>query len=356
MKRSSVMAGSISRRARKTVTLTEGELVKERFLGNSSGLPLVIEPAVADLSLIEWAAEHRTDLQSKLTRYAGILFRGFNVRSVAEFQDFITQSCGEALEYTERSSPRSKVGGRIYTSTDQPQDQRIYLHNEQSYNLVFPNRIAFHCVTAPAQGGVTPIADSRAVLRRLDPAVVQTFRDRGYRYVRNFNGRFGLTWQEAFQTSDRRQLEGYCERSQIEYQWLPEGRLRTAQVRPALARHPLSGELTWFNHITFFHLSTLEASIREALLSGFAQEDLPNNTYYGDGADIEPAVLDELRAAYAAETVEFPWQQGDILMLDNMLAAHGRAAFSGPRKIVVAMAVPIAWRDVTARTETPNSN
>jgi hypothetical protein len=31
---------------------------------------------------------------------------------------------------------------------------------------------------------------------------------------------------------------------------------------------------------------------------------------------------------------------GDILMVDNMLVAHGREPFSGPRKILVAMAEP----------------
>jgi hypothetical protein len=35
--------------------------------------------------------------------------------------------------------------------------------------------------------------------------------------------------------------------------------------------------------------------------------------------------------------VSFPWQRGDILMLDNILAAHGRAPYEGPRKILVGM-------------------
>jgi alpha-ketoglutarate-dependent taurine dioxygenase len=34
----------------------------------------------------------------------------------------------------------------------------------------------------------------------------------------------------------------------------------------------------------------------------------------------------------------FPWRTGDVLMLDNMLTAHARDPFEGPRKVVVAMA------------------
>jgi alpha-ketoglutarate-dependent taurine dioxygenase len=36
--------------------------------------------------------------------------------------------------------------------------------------------------------------------------------------------------------------------------------------------------------------------------------------------------------------VPVPWQAGDILVVDNMLACHGRMPFSGPRKILLAMA------------------
>jgi hypothetical protein len=33
-------------------------------------------------------------------------------------------------------------------------------------------------------------------------------------------------------------------------------------------------------------------------------------------------------------------------MLDNMLAAHGRPPFSGPREILVGMAEPVSWEQV----------
>ena len=78
--------------------------------------------------------------------------------------------------------------------------------------------------------------------------------------------------------------------------------------------------------------------------SQFTEEDLPNNTYYGDGSPIEPSVLDEIRDAYLKETVVFPWLKGDLLMLDNMLVAHGRAPFTEPRKILVGMADPYSNR------------
>ncbi len=108
----------------------------------------------------------------------------------------------------------------------------------------------------------------------------------------------------------------------------------------------MTGESVWFNHATFFHVSTLEASTRDALLAEFKEEDLPNNTYYGDGSQIEPQVLDELRDAYRQELVLFPWQQGDLLMIDNMLTAHSRTPYVGERNILVAMSTPYSRSDI----------
>ena len=77
------------------------------------------------------------------------------------------------------------------------------------------------------------------------------------------------------------------------------------------------------------------------MCSSDLEEDLPNNTYYGDGSAIEPWVLDHLREAYMNETVSFTWHKGDVIILDNMLTAHSRLSFVGPRKVLFAMAEPI---------------
>jgi alpha-ketoglutarate-dependent taurine dioxygenase len=144
----------------------------------------------------------------------------------------------------------------------------------------------------------------------------------------------------VFQTTDKTAVEAYCRQNQIEFKWKGQDWLCTSQVRPVTAIHPKSGEVVWFNHATFFHVTTLNSELSETLLSDLNEDDLPNNTYYGDGSPIEPAVMDHLRAAYIQETVTFSWQCGDILLLDNMLTAHSRSSFVGPRKVVVAMADP----------------
>ena len=132
-------------------------------------------------------------------------------------------------------------------------------------------------------------------------------------------------------------MEDYCRSARVECIWKENGNLQTRQVRPAVRQHSKTGEWVWFNHIAFWHVSSLDPEVRKMFLSEFSLDDLAYNTYYGDGSSIDDEVVEEIREAYRQETVAFPWQDGDVLMMDNMLVAHGRHPFTGPRKILVAM-------------------
>ncbi|HKP12715.1 MAG TPA: TauD/TfdA family dioxygenase, partial [Blastocatellia bacterium] len=335
-------AGKSATAAPRAASVSPEEFVKVESPEPGRTLPLVIQPAFAGVDLAGWAADNRAMIDTNLLKHGAILFRNFGVKTAAEFGQFMRAIAGEILQYKERSSPRHEVADRIYTSTDYPAEQSIFPHNENSYAQVFPLRLGFFCETPARQGGETPIGDCRGVFRRLGPDIRERFIEKGWMYVRNFGDGFGLGWEEVFQTRDRAVVEQHCRQSGIEFEWKSGNRLRTRQVRSAVVKHPRTGEAVWFNHAAFFHVSTLGPAIRKELMAAFEEEDLPNNTFYGDGSRIEPEVLDQIREAYRAEMVSFPWQKGDVMIIDNILAAHARAPFVGPRKILVAMAEPFA--------------
>jgi alpha-ketoglutarate-dependent taurine dioxygenase len=330
---------------RKAVSLSQDNLVRAEYLEAGKMLPLVIRPALDGVGLLAWAVANKEFIQEELHRHGAILFRGFGACSVADFEQFIRAVAGDMLEYVERSSPRHPVSGNIYTSTDYPADQDIFLHNENSYQRTWPLKIFFMCMTPARQGGQTPIADVRNVLRRIDPAVRERFREKRVMYARNFRDGLGLSWKAVFQTEDRSVVDDYCERNGIKTSWMPGNRLRTRQYGQAIIAHPKTGEEVWFNHAAFFHISTLDPAISDVLMEALGEDELPNNTYYGDGSPIEPDALENIRNAYREEMVIFPWQCGDILMLDNMLTAHGRTAYEGDRKILVGMGEPFSRTD-----------
>jgi alpha-ketoglutarate-dependent taurine dioxygenase len=327
--------GSVKRKA---VNISPEDLIKTEFLQPGNNFPLTIKPNVKGVDLQNWAKNNREFLKAELLKYGAILFRDFKVKSIEEFEQIIAAICGEAMEYRYRASPRTQVGGRIYTSTDYPAEQSIFPHNEHTYSPTFPLKIFFFCMSPAAQGGETPIGSCRKVFERIHPDIRDRFIQKKVMYMRNFGDGFGLPWQTVFQTTDKTKVEEYCKTNGIEVEWKADNRLRTRQVGPAVLKHPQTGEIVWFNHATFFHVSTLESTIRDSLLTNLPEEDLPTNTYYGDGSAIEPSVLAELRAAYQQEMVTFTWEKGDVLMLDNMLSIHARQPFIPPRKILVGMA------------------
>jgi alpha-ketoglutarate-dependent taurine dioxygenase len=304
-------------------------------------------PAVASATaeagtraLRDWSIAHRAVIDRTLATTGGVLFRGFAVPDADTFRAFVTEMAPELLEYKERSTPRTEVGGRIYTSTEYPAHQHIALHNEFSYAYTWPLRIAFFALKPADEGGETPIADSRKVYASIAPDVRERFASRGVMYVRNYGTGVDLSWQDAFQTEDRAEVEAYCRRAPLEWEWLDGDRLRTKQIRPAVGRHPETGEMVWFNQAHLFHVSNLGVEGEASMRSVFADEDLPRNAYYGDGTSISAEDLAEVRRALDAATVFFPWQQGDVLLLDNMLIAHGRRPYRGARTILTALAQP----------------
>lgn len=303
--------------------------------------PRVLEPTRALPDPAVWAAAERDALERLSQRHGGLLLRGFAVPGPEGLEALVRALYGDTMAYVDRAAPRTRVCGRVYTATDYPRDLRVFLHNESSFAARWPLKIAFLCETPASEGGATPIADVRRVLERLDPELLRPFEQQGVLYVRNFGaGPFGLRWQVAFQTEDRTQLERWCRGAGIELEWRGEA-LRTRQRRPAVARHPETGERVWFNHAAALHVSTLEERRRRTLLKLMSEQDLPQNVYYGDGSPIAPEAMEAVRDAYRRETQFFDWRAGDVLLLDNMLMAHGREAYAGPRRLFVTMAAPV---------------
>jgi alpha-ketoglutarate-dependent taurine dioxygenase len=212
-------------------------------------------------------------------------------------------------------------------------------------------KIWFLCVQVPETGGETPIVDCRKVYRLLDPKIRERFAEKGLMYVRNYVEGLDVSWQSFFRTQDRAEVEEYCRAASVEFEWKNERDLRTSRICNAVSRHPRTGEEIFFNQIQLHHVSCLEPAVRESLRSVFGEADLPRNVYYGDGSAIEDSVVDAVREVYDRAAVNFSWRPGDVLMLDNMLTAHGRNPYTGARKVVVALGDMIYKEEVARASQ-----
>jgi alpha-ketoglutarate-dependent taurine dioxygenase len=323
---------------RKPFNLVQQQLIKTEFNDSHTSLPLIVKLSIEGVDLIDWAINNKNWIERNLLIHEGLLFRGFQIEHRDKFEDFIRAISGELLEYSYRSTPRTLVKGKIYTSTEYPAEQFIPLHNEMSYSLNWPLKIWFFCLKVAEQGGEIPIADSRKIFKKIDPKIRERLIEKKLMYVRNYGRGLDLEWENVFQTNNKSEVANYCDRANINFEWKDENRLKTRQVCQAIAIHPKTKEIVWFNQAHLFHVSSLQSKVRESLLSVYSPDDLPRNVFYGDGTPIEDSIIEEINQVYQQETVSFSWQEGDILMLDNMLVAHGRNPFIGARKVLVGMA------------------
>src|ERR1043165_5803982 len=321
-------------------------MFKTRLLYPQKSLPLLVEPeesspaARSIASLVESISVDRERVDSWLHRYGAVLFRGFAIDTVEDFDAAVRAVQPQLLDYIEGDSPRTKISGKIYTSTEYPETYQISLHNELSYAHRWPSKIFFYCAVPPTQGGETPIVDCRRVLQSLDPQLRERFSQKKVRYVSNLHGgdKMGKSWQDTFETSDKSQVEEYLSAGAIDFNWDAQNGLHTSQVRDAVVTHPVTGEQVWFNQVEQWHPSMLDQKNRRAMAAlGLKEEDLPHYASFGDGSPLDEAELSQIRTVMREQAVYFPWQKSDLLVLDNVLVAHGRNSFKGPRKILVAM-------------------
>ncbi|MGE7888620.1 TauD/TfdA family dioxygenase [Bacillus cereus] len=309
--------------------------IKEFDMGKD--LPLIVEPKKSSFNLAEWISNNRELINECLFEHGGLLFRGFNIQNSNEFNLVVNNYSTNLINYIERTTPRIQMSDNIYTSTEYPANQTITMHNELSYSIMSPEYIWFYCLIPPASGGETPIADVRKVYNRIPEETTNKFKEKGWMLVRNYGDGFGPSWQEAFNTNEKGEVEKYCQEHRIDFEWKTGDRLRTKQVRQAVRRHKETNEMIWFNHISFYHIANLPMELRELFLSEFGLDNIPFNTYYGDGSIIEDEVIEQINLAFEQEKIEFKWKRNDVLMLDNYLVAHARNPFQGERKILVAM-------------------
>jgi alpha-ketoglutarate-dependent taurine dioxygenase len=292
-----------------------------------------------------WAAEHRDALRAVVAEHGSVLVRGLGLRDADDVGAVFSRLAPGLMAEKEAFAPRRAYSESVYSSTKWPSNQPMCMHHELSYLLEPPGLMLFACLTAPTAGGATAVADSPTVLDALPPDLVQRFEQEGWVLTRTYSDDIGASFEEAFGTGDRAAVESYCRAHAIEFEWQPDGGLRTRQRRSAVVRHPVTGRRCWFNQIAFLNEWTLAPEVREYLVDVYGADGLPFNTRFGNGDPIGEDVVALLNEIYEANTAREAWQAGDLMLVDNVRTAHSREPFEGTREVLVAMADPVRLAD-----------
>ncbi len=319
-------------------------------------LPLVIKPkerAASFETFLELIRKSRDSIDKKILKYGGILFRGFPVNGADGFNAVIEAlGFGRSLNYIGGDSPRQKVKGKVYTSTSAPRSLKIPLHNEMSFVKNYPKHIYFYCDVPPQKGGETIIADARRIYRKVDPVIKKRFVEKRLRYISNFYKKNVLidlinrfqdahkTWMQVFETEDKEEVEKHCLKNDFGFRWNKNEWLQVIYNAPSIIAHPKTKEKVWFNQAHLYDYNPKLLGFWNwvgAKLVYMRKDTVMHAIYYGDKGVIPRDELYHVMDVLDKETIKFPWKRGDVMVLDNVLAMHGRAPFSGKRRILTML-------------------
>jgi hypothetical protein len=294
----------------------------------------IIKSSSPSTELLDWMGSNMDQVQDGLEETGLVVLRGFNTDDSATLKNVLAQFGSEPLSDARWSTPRSSVGDGAFTSTEYPADQWIVLHSEMSYARTWARLLLFHCKDAADTGGATTIANLQAVTDKLGE-LVEEFQEREVTYIRNFRKGLDVPWQHAFDTEDPDEAIAIGEGMGLDIEWRNDGTLRVAQHSQGTVDGP-NGPL-WFNQAHLFHPLQLPEATRKALVAALGADGLPRNAIFGDGEPIPDAKIKRILDVLTMKTETIDWQNDDIAVIDNMVWMHGRAPFTGSRKVLAAM-------------------
>ncbi|ODB35852.1 hypothetical protein BB427_16215 [Pseudoalteromonas sp. BMB] len=299
--------------------------------------PIVVTKQNEAGDVFELIQHNKAEIETIMHDRGAVLFRGMDIAKPETVQTFADIMLSDVLKNNSEHVPvseQSQVQRPVHYS---PSDVLLW-HNENTFNHSFPSKAIFACETKNFEGGETPIVDSRAVYKQIPEHIKREFIDKQVMYVRKYEEHdlMGLGWQTIFQTSDKTEVEAKCKELNLSYEWKSENKLITRAIRPAIYSHPDNGSTSWTNQAQHWHFSCFNEGIRAGIELLFDDEsDYPRNCYFGDGSKIPDEYMTHILSIYKQHQMQFEWQQGDLLLVDNILKAHGRNPYQGERKLLV---------------------
>lgn len=304
----------------------------------------------------EFIRSRAGEIRDHLHEHGVLRVRGLeSVRTARDFSTVISELTPGLRDYVGGTSPRTQIYDKIMTATYTPPSWSIILHQEMAYTSTMPDYISFFCENPADSGGLSTFGDMRLVLDRLNPAVRDRLAGRDLRLGRTLPSpdRVHLKpgvkkpWTEVFDTQDRARVDAIARERGWLAEWMGDDVRLYQELVPAVREHAVTGVPVWCNQAHFFSPVCMmrwaeedgrRADHEELVCANEKHPELMDRIYLdnGDPVSEEDAlhvyqVLRDLERGVRLDTT-------DLLIIDNLLVAHGRTAFDGDRRVLVAIA------------------
>ena len=238
-----------------------------------------------------WVADHRDALRAVVAEHGSVLVRGLGLRDADRGRRRLPAAGRWSDGRTGGLRAPAGLLRRRVLLDEWPPNQPMCMHHELSYRFEFPGLMLFACLTAPTAGGATARGRRADGARALPAELVERFEREGWLLDPELQRRDRGVLRRRVRHRRPGAVESYCRANAIEFQWQPDGGLRTGQRRSAVVRHPVTGRRCWFNQIAFLNEWTMAPEVREYLVDVYGADGLPFNTRYGNGDPIGDDVV-----------------------------------------------------------------
>ncbi|KAL7611160.1 hypothetical protein Lser_V15G11854 [Lactuca serriola] len=295
-------------------------------------LPLVLTPPEPSKngieSLLVALKNNKEWFEEMLVKNSAVLFRGFDVKNAVDFNDIVETCDWEDIRYM-GPAPRTHIHKRIWTANEGPLSEFIYYHHEMVLIKEFPKSVILFCEVPPPEGGETPFVPSFKVTERMleeFPEFVEEVEAKGLKYTftalsnDNTTSMRGRGWQDALGTPDKEEAERRARALGMDVEWLENGGVKTILGPRALTKvfEGRKGRRMWFNTMVGMHGKELSSAMM------------------ADGTEIPENIVKRCEEIIEDESIQFKWEKGDVLFLDNYATLHGRRPSLAPRRVLVA--------------------
>lgn len=288
----------------------------------------------------DWLTDTAVAIRSHVLAEGAVLVRGLALKKPVDISRARDALGIRTFQSIEKFGHRQEEVDGIVSPIRWPEERELCPYQEESFSLVVPNIVLTGCISPPGTGGEALISDVRQIFFHLPSDLAYRIKTHGWMMTRVFHPQFGMSWQDAFSSTERDELSSLLEQMDIDFEWLEDGTLRTQRRRPAFRIHPKTGDECWFNQLAFLNRGSLESRERELLSLAFGN-DLPVDTALGNGQSLSESNLLALHSAYDATTKKLTWRAGDLLIVDNLLTAQGKSPMTGIPEFWVAFGDPI---------------
>ncbi|MCB4434889.1 TauD/TfdA family dioxygenase [Alteromonas sp. McT4-15] len=287
---------------------------------------------------------NQTELEGKLAKAGALLFRGFPIDSAEAFDVFSAGFGYPNFTYQESLSNAVRINftERVFTANEAPKDVEIFLHHEMAQTPISPSKLFFFCQSAAEQGGATPLCRSDKLFEALkaeNPSLASDFKEKGLKYTTTMpaandaNSGQGRSWKSTLSVETLEEAEAKLQELGYSWQWLEDGSLRAVTpVLPAVIELDDGAEV-FYNQLIAAYMGW--KGVRENPSSAIT---------FGDGSAIPKDGLERVSELAEDFTFDLEWQDGDVAIVDNYRAMHGRRPYSGERKRVVLVALVASER------------